>query len=506
MNGVPHPYFKQVPKAEDFINPTPKIQVLDSVQYCGFWTNDFKSHNIQLSTGALRDYLISELGFSILDGQYVQAVNGVVYRRDKNYLYDLIINLVSQQDVTFTANTRSGTITFSVDKATLKTKAQKELRGNVGLIAVPAFDREILRDTASEVYLHFKNCTLMITKDWCEMAARDCDAVVWEDQVIDFEIEENPEGTAIYADFISKIAGNNLNAFRSAIGMLLRNFNGSEGMRAVWLCDESDEVGKANGRTGKGIFWKGISKARKTDDCSGKDFTPVNKFKFQNISRDTQVYVIDDVKQNFDFKAMYNYCTEGAEFEKKHVDRIKLKIQETPQLVITSNYPPHIEEGSSTTGRLFILPLKDFFKKYTEEGGVKGYYKHVFFDEWDKDEWNRFYWFLAECAQYFLLNGLVQSDIKEVRINRLRAIAADKFANDELACDFVDWIYQYDLPKTFQLDSVMKEFGKGNPEEKTFEGAFSACLKEFAKLEGFAFKKDRPRINGKQVSVWVVKS
>ncbi|MBD0288695.1 MAG: hypothetical protein ICV79_25220 [Flavisolibacter sp.] len=156
------------------------------------------------------------------------------------------------------------------------------------------------------------------------------------------------------------------------------------------------------------------------------------------MSRDTQVYVIDDVKLNFEFKAMYNYCTEGVQFSKKYKDRIKLTLQETPQLIITSNYPPEIEQGSSTTGRLFILPLKSFYKDYTEQGGIKGYHDHVFFDDWDQAEWNRFFWFMADCAQYFLQKGLINPDLNEIKKNRLKNICARRFKNDEVANDFVD--------------------------------------------------------------------
>ncbi|RYG24989.1 MAG: hypothetical protein EOO01_43005, partial [Chitinophagaceae bacterium] len=302
--------------------------------------------------------MVNTLGFAILDGQYVQVVDGVIYKRDKNHVYNLMVDIVSQEDVCFCVRVRNTDLTFRVDRKTLQTKAQKELRGNVNMIAFPAFDREILRDTANDVYFHFKNCSLHITKEWAETIERTGEKVIWEDQIIEFELNEQPEGAGSFEDYLGKIAGENFNSFKSALGMVLRNYNGSEGMRALWLCDERYEVGKQNGRTGKGIFWKAATKVRKVDDCSGKDFTPDNQFKFQNMSRTTQIFVIDDVKQHFDFRSMYNYCTEGAEFERKHMDKIKLPLKETPQLIITSNYPPEIEQGSSTTGRLFILPLK----------------------------------------------------------------------------------------------------------------------------------------------------
>ncbi|MBD0331678.1 MAG: hypothetical protein ICV66_03405 [Chitinophagaceae bacterium] len=48
------------------INIPDKQKGKDVVQYSGFWTNNFKSTDVVLSTGALREYLV-KLGFCVLD-------------------------------------------------------------------------------------------------------------------------------------------------------------------------------------------------------------------------------------------------------------------------------------------------------------------------------------------------------------------------------------------------------------------------------------------------------
>src|SRR5690606_32980648 len=226
-----------------------------------------------------------------------------------------------------------------IDRDKLATRAQKELRGNMGIFALPAFDKDFYRDTAKDIYLHFLNGTLHITADEIRLIERTNDKVVWERQVIQHNISDKrlPEG--VFFDFIQNIAGDQLKSFITTIGYLLRNYNESAGLRAVWLTDEDYEVGKANGRTGMGILWKAISKVRQTDQTSGKDWPPDYQFKFQTMEPDPQVFVIDDVKESFAFQAMYNYCTEGGEYQKKHQQKVKLSVEQTPKLVITSNYP-----------------------------------------------------------------------------------------------------------------------------------------------------------------------
>ncbi|MBD0288696.1 MAG: hypothetical protein ICV79_25225, partial [Flavisolibacter sp.] len=163
-------------------------------------------------------------------------------------------------------------ITIIADRKTLETKAQKELKGNVGIIALPAFDYTILRDTATEIYLHFTNFSLRITKEGKEIFTRKNEEVIWAEQIINFELSKDDNGEPVFRQFLNNISGDkNLSCFRSACGYLLRNYNGSEGTRAIWLCDESYETGKQNGRTGKSLLWKAIARSGKQMKCRAKN-------------------------------------------------------------------------------------------------------------------------------------------------------------------------------------------------------------------------------------------
>jgi hypothetical protein len=467
------------------------------VQYCGFWTNNFKTSDCQLSTGLLTDVLTA-LGWRILNNEFVQVVDGVVSLKDPSELYQYIINLVSSKDVTFDVKD----IKITIDRTTLKTRAQKELRGGVKMLALKKFDYIVLRDTATEIYFHFTNCSMRITTDSiCLFTRSSEEGVVWAEQLLPHTISEDDLQRPVFADFIMNVADpQNFNSFRSAIGRALHNHNGAEGMRVPWLCDESAKAGKSNGRTGKSLITKAIGRCRKMDDCHGKDFRPDNQFKFQNMTQSTQVYVIDDVKENFDFRTLYNVTSEGMEYERKNRDRVRLTLKETPQLLVTSNHPPQIEQGASTTGRLFILPVKDFYQKYADNGGVKAYHKQTFFDDWDHVEWNRFFWFMAVCAQFYLQEGYVFADQSQIRKNRLKEICSKKLKSKELGDDFVDFIYSKELKGTFQLDSIIQDFGNGDIDKQLF----SQCLTAYFDIEKIEFTKAVVRQDGAQKRVWVV--
>jgi hypothetical protein len=467
-----------------------------SVQYCGFWTNDFKTVQIQLSLGLLCEVL-SAIGWRILDGEYVLVENGVIYKKTQPELYEFIINLVSFQEVKFKAKD----VTFTVDQTTLKTKAQKELRGNVKMIALSSFHFTIQRDTATESFFHFRNKSMRVTKDEITLFDRNsAQGVIWDEQLVQYDILEDDLYRPVFAEFLMNVSENNFNCFRSAIGRALHNYNGSEGMRVPWFCDESHRAGKSDGRTGKSLIAKAIGKCRKMDDCHGKDFRPDNQFKFQNVDRSTQVYLIDDVKETFDFKSLYNVTSEGMEYERKNRDRVRLSLMETPQIVITSNHPPQIEQGASTTGRLFILPVKPHYLQYADVGGVKAVHGHVFFDDWNDTEWNRFYWFMAVCVRDYLRDGYVFADQSEIRKNRLREIFIKKVGRD-IADDLVEYVYT--LPKEFTLESVMAHFD-ADPTDRAETKKFASCLKSFFEIERKEIDKVRESTPEGRKVVWKI--
>lgn len=472
---------------------------IETVQYCGFWTNNFSSTEIQLSTGLLLDALIA-LGYSVLDSEYVQVRNGVIYKILKTELYATVIDLASFQEVTFQIKDKK----ISIGQTALKTRAQTALRGSVALFALPKFNREIMRDTAKQVYFHFKNLSMVVTAEGRKILTRDGSKCIFEKQVIPHDFNEPDEKEAEFSVFTKNIAGNNLDAFRSSIGYTLRNYNGSDGMRAIWLCDRNYKAGKNNGRSGKSLFRKAISRMRKTDECSGKEWDEKSQFKFQNMSRDTQVYAIEDIQPGFYFNVLFTTCTEGIEYQAKHRDRVKLTMEETPKIVITANRPPKIEDGSSMMGRLIILPVTSFYVPYTPQGGVKHVHGHTFFDDWDRDEWDRFYGFAAQCAEEYLRNGLANVDMTEIRKNRFRELSYSLIRDGQTVDDLVEWIYAKELNGEIDPTVWRDEFNEHTGDGAIEQTAFGKLLKSFLDIEGTTFIKKRTGPRGETKTLYFI--
>lgn len=466
-------------------------------QYSHVWCNNHKLGNVELSTGLLADLLI-EKGYRRYNAGYILERNGVLKKVTKEQVYQAAISLAINQQVQFKVKNKEGiTVIFLVDKHQQKTLAQKTLRGSVLQLAIPEFDKPIFRDSMTEVFFHFENGSVKVTSEGIFPISRE-GLCIWDTQVIKHDLLEHDFiNDAVFYDFIKNISGNNCPAFCSAIGYLLRDCNGSDGLKAGWFYDSDFEAGKLKGRTGKSLVVKAIGQVRKLDLNSGKEHDHGDRFKFQTMDTDTQVCVLDDVTDKFYFDKLFNYCTEGVESQRKYADRVKLSVQETPKLIITSNYPPPLEQGASVIGRLIVLPVQPYYSPYAVLGGVKHIHGHTFFDDWDADEWNRFFWFMLHCVQQFLKCGLENPDQETTYRNRLKAICAVKIKDEDQADDLVTWLYEQ--PKEaymkFRLEDLKAQWAGDdfNRLHDIDDQNFAYCLKSFFDLKAWPVKKTRER-------------
>ena len=272
---------------------------------------------------------------------------------------------------------------------------------------------EIKKDTADQCFLYYKNCVVEVGKDYVnEIDYLNIDKYVWQDSVIERDFKIFDHHKCVFRSFIWYISGQNkdaYNSFKSAIGYLLHSYKTQADNKAIILNDEiiTDEP---NGRSGKGVFFNGIKQLKKLVALNGKKIDLNSQFAFQTVKADCQVLVFDDVKRNFPFEDLFSIITEGLEIEYKGQGAIKLPVTKSPKIVITTNYTIK-GEGGSFDARKFELELSSYFNS---KFSPKDKFGHMFFDEWDSDEWSRFDNFMIQCIQYYLVNGLQNQNHKNL--------------------------------------------------------------------------------------------
>jgi len=276
------------------------------------------------------------------------------------------------------------------------------------------------RDTRHESFLYYNNYAVKSTKDTIELLEyKDIDDLIWGNQVIDRNIEIKNESEGVFKTFIWRLSAEDKDRYftlKSVIGYLMHSYQNGAKPKAIIFNDEmvSDDV--PNGGSGKGLIHKAIGHIKNIVVEDGKRFDPNGQFAYQKVNKDTQIFLMDDVGRNFSFESLFSIVTEGMTVEKKGKDAFTIPYIESPKLSITTNYTVK-GEGASFLRRVFEVEIANHFNdKHTPEDE----FHHQFFDDWDNEEWEKFDNYMIRCIQYYLKNGLIESNKVNLAFRKLK--------------------------------------------------------------------------------------
>jgi hypothetical protein len=299
------------------------------------------------------------------------------------------------------------------------------------LAMIETVELMMLKDTKTTSYLAFKNGILEVNKNHIKLIDYiDVNGYVWDSQIIQRDWEQLDDFNNEYKTFINNISADEPLPIESVIGYLLSTYKNKMNNKAVIL---NDEVISENpeGGTGKGLFVQGLRQIRRVSILDGKTFDDKKSFPYQTVSPETQVLVFDDVKKNFDFESKFSLVTEGMTLERKNKDAIRLKVEESPKMVISTNYAIR-GEGNSHDRRRFELEIAQYYGKnltpYDEFG-------KQLFDDWEFLEFQKFDNYMVYCLQVYLKNGLIIQNAKNLKMRKFIA---------ETCMEFYEWINDKD--------------------------------------------------------------
>lgn len=324
-------------------------------------------------------------------------------------------------------------------------------------------------DTIDTGYIYFRNAAVKVTSDNIELIDYlELDGFVWKKHIIDFDFKITNNIDCDFNKFINLISNKNndkVNSITSTIGYLMHSFKTSANNKAIILNDETISE-NPNGGSGKGIFWNALSKVKRVSDINGKSFSFEKSFPYQTVSADTQILVFDDVQKNFKFENLFSVITEGITLEKKNKDAIKIPVSRSPKIIITTNYTVG-GVGGSFERRKWEIEFSSYFShKHTPLNE----FGRMFFDEWDKNEWLRFYNYMVKCMQMYLVNGLVSYEYVNLEIRKYIK---------ETSFEFYEWANKDTLKENERLNKNMvynifveeyPDFKKYNLSTKRFWG------------------------------------
>jgi hypothetical protein len=314
----------------------------------------------------------------------------------------------------------------------------------------------LLRDEADKCFFAFKNGIVQITDEKIKLLSYgEIDKSIWKSQVnFDFDITIDQDFDASlceYYNFISKISADNEERVHYAltlIGYILHSYKDPAKPYAPILAEETDDETKGGG-TGKGIFFKAISELIPTVRIDGKNFKTDKSFAFQRVTLGTKLVVIEDCPKNVDFEKFYPTITEGMTVEKKNKDELFLSYAESPKISFTTNYSIN-SNAEHAKRRQRVLEFSSFFNS---KNTPLDFFGHKLFDEWDSDEWNRFYNLMFFCVSIYLKHGILAVDNSEkLRRKHIKLSFGEDFL--EYFDDIIDRMHNY----TFVLTEEWKSF------------------------------------------------
>lgn len=443
-----------------------KLEKIWGQKVCTFWDIS-ETGRVSINRSNLIDFLHNTGGFSLYYYdmhstifKIVQCKDGLVEDVSTEHIKKFLLSYIDSLPDTFDNNLTPE----DIKEMLLKGSDSFFSKSLMEFLNRSVFD--FLKDTENEAYFTFRNGVVVVTKDKVELKSYgDIKKVIWRSQIIDFEIELKNEldfALVEYFSFLKCICNEEPDRWEYAftlIGYLLHKYKDPTKAFAVILAEETENE-KEGGGTGKGIFFKAISKLINTVTIDGKTFKQDKSFAFQRVGLDTKLVILEDVKKNVDFEGFYPMITEGMTVEKKNKDELFISYPDSPKIGFTTNYNVNAV-GNHGKRRQKVFEFSNYFRPGRTP---EDHFGHKLFDDWDADEWNRFYNLMFACVQMYMLEGIkevVNSEKlkrKQIRLNYGEEFLEwfEDFTNDDPAS------FSKNFGRPFMLQNLYKDFIQDN--------------------------------------------
>ena len=240
---------------------------------------------------------------------------------------------------------------------------------------------------------------------------------------------------------------------------------------------DSYKDGNPQGGTGKGIFAKAIGKIRSLAFQNGKQYRNSDRFALSNVSYGTRILLFDDVLKDFDFEKFFPTVSEETVVEKKYENKFSIPFMESPKVLITTNYTVEGTGESNDRRKIEFILSGTYNAEYTPLDR----FGHLLFEEWDHEEWEKFYLFMAHCLQMHLLIGIVEPQFN-VAERALKQNATGEFI--QYADRHIEPGVKYNKKEKFE-DFLTKLPNHGKIEQNTF----TRWLKLYADAYGYEIRE-----------------
>ena len=254
----------------------------------------------------------------------------------------------------------------------------------------------------------------------------------------------------------------------------MHNYKGYLDTKAIVFCEE--QISDSGGRTGKTLTCQMLEQMGEVfAKINGRNVDFRNRFLFQNVEYNTNIISIDDTSKRFNFGGLYSIITNGLIVEKKNKTSIQLSHQDTPKFVITTNQVL-TDDSNSGRSRKFEIEFSDYF---SDDHTPADEFGHLFFKDWDDEQWNLFFDYMIGSIQLYLYGGLIKYESKSLKNRKL-----DAYFEDENLLNFCDSIcYNIILNKNRMPNKeIFEEWIKNNEKNEYKQADITRAMNKFLEI------------------------
>ncbi len=306
---------------------------------------------------------------------------------------------------------------------------------------ISQFNKEILTDNKSEVFLNFANGVVKVTPS--NSTFLDSKMLKGKYRYMNSLIHKNPQiqnysgninldiniGESRFEKFCkmatSKRINNNITTkpiygtdyvyseddmktLMSGIGYLCSTFKEGGKSKLVLFQDRYLDNNSRQGRNGKTVIANTLLKFIKGVMIPADKIDLKDQFAFNSVNYGDKVIFFDEILPKRKFvETLFNEVNNFLNVRKLYQGTFTLSGQELPKFLGCSNFMVWNPKEMSQSERIHCVEFSDFFNKVVMYGGeITDYFDGKWlFDDMDDNEWNKFFNFIIKCIQLFLSDG-----------------------------------------------------------------------------------------------------
>ena len=356
-------------------------EIVDFITKSGFWKY-YPSGNINHTYIWIKEGVAQEINSSVIKDFITKYIHNLPFEFDGIYrdqLFDKLFNA-------------SGAY-FSSDK----------------MEWLQECNLHFIKDSSKEAFVFFRNCVVKIEPG--EIYITDYSAlgnfIVWSHQVKDFDYVREDGSDCDFAQFMYLISAQDAEKTATHVkilGYLMHRYKNPARTFAIIGCEDTERVDQGGG-TGKSLIGLALSKIIPTTFIEAKIFDPHKSFLWQSYSLGDGLINLDDLGKKFTIEDINSLITGDMTVERKNKPSITIPFEDSPKLYATTNYVVDDSQNSARR-RMRRIVVSPYFSPDRQPEDVFG---KMFFNEWQPEEWNKFYNYMLEAIAIYLDDPIIEN-------------------------------------------------------------------------------------------------